>query len=164
MIDIEVEDPAWTEALADADADADAEALVRVAAEAALAREAATGSVTILLTDDESVRELNAQFRGKDTATNVLSFPAPPNPEDLLGDIALAFGVCAREAAEQGKSLGQHLQHLTVHGVLHLLGYDHIGDDEAEAMEGLERAVLAGLGVPDPYAAGEGEHERPGTS
>lgn len=158
MIDIEVEDAAWTEAVADA------EALVRVAAEAALAREDAAGGVTLLLTDDESVRELNAQFRGKDGATNVLSFPAPPNPEDHLGDVALAYGVCAREAAEQGKPLSHHLQHLTVHGVLHLLGYDHIGDDEAETMEGLERAVLAGLGVPDPYAAGEGEHERPRTS
>ena len=158
MIDIEVEDAAWTDALPDA------EALVRVAAEAALARAEPTGGVTVLLTDDESVRELNAQFRGKDQATNVLSFPAPPNPEDHLGDVALAYGVCAREAAEQGKPLGHHLQHLTVHGVLHLLGYDHIGDDEAEVMEGLERAVLAGLGVPDPYAAGEGEHERPRTS
>ena len=155
MIDIEVEDAAWTDALPDA------EALVRVAAEAALASEDAAGGVTLLLTDDASVRELNAQFRGKDSATNVLSFPAPPNPEDHLGDVALAFGICAREAAEQGKPLSHHLQHLTVHGVLHLLGYDHIGDDEAETMEGLERAVLAGLGVPDPYAAGEGEHERP---
>ena len=120
--------------------------------------------VVVLLTDDESVRALNRDFRGKDSATNVLSFPAPPNPEDHLGDVALAYGVCAREAAEQGKPLRHHLQHLTVHGVLHLLGYDHIGDDEAEVMEGLERAVLAGLGVPDPYAAGEGEHERPRTS
>ncbi|HET6970860.1 MAG TPA: rRNA maturation RNase YbeY [Phenylobacterium sp.] len=149
MIDVEVEDSAWTAAVADA------EALVRLAAEAALANEGAVGEgVAVLLTDDESVRELNARFRGKDTPTNVLSFPAPPNPERHLGDVALAFGVCAREAAEQGKPLGHHLQHLTVHGVLHLLGFDHIGDDEAEAMEGLERAVLAGLGVPDPYAAG----------
>lgn len=158
MIDVEVEDDAWTAALADA------EAAARVAAEAALAHEDAGGGVTLLLTDDESVRELNARFRHKDAATNVLSFPAPQNPEDHLGDVALAYGVCAREAAEQGKPLRHHLQHLTVHGVLHLLGYDHIGDDEAEAMEGLERAVLAGLGVPDPYAAGEGEHERPRTS
>ena len=155
MIDIEVEDDAWTSALPDA------EDLVRQAAEAAFAREDAAGGVTFLLTDDESVRELNSQFRGKDTATNVLSFPAPPNPEDHLGDVALAYGVCAREAVEQGKPLRHHLQHLTIHGVLHLLGYDHIGDDEAEVMEDLERAVLAGLGVPDPYAAGEGEHERP---
>ncbi|OHB29710.1 MAG: rRNA maturation RNase YbeY [Phenylobacterium sp. RIFCSPHIGHO2_01_FULL_69_31] len=158
MIDIEVEDPSWTAALPEA------EAVVRQAAEAALAREGTAGAVTLLLTDDESVRELNDRFRGKDSATNVLSFPAPANPEEHLGDVALAYGVCAREAAEQGKPLSHHLQHLTVHGVLHLLGYDHIGDDEAEAMEGLERAVLAGLGVPDPYAAGEGEHERPRTS
>jgi probable rRNA maturation factor len=122
--------------------------------------EAAHEGVTILLTDDATVRELNARFRQKDAATNVLSFPAPKNPERHLGDLALAYGVCAREAAEQGKPIAHHLMHLTVHGVLHLLGYDHMRDDEAEAMEGLERAVLAGLGVPDPYAAGEGEHDR----
>lgn len=156
MIDVEIEDPAWTEALPQA------EILARGAALAALDKEeAAHEDVTILLTDDESVRELNARFRGQDKPTNVLSFPAPDNPQRFAGDIALAYGVCAREAAEQGKSLAQHLQHLTVHGVLHLLGYDHIGDDEAEVMEDLERAVLAELGVPDPYAAGEGEHERP---
>ncbi len=147
MIDVEVEDPAWTVAVPDA------ETLVRRAAEAALEARSA-GGVTILLTDDATVQALNRQFRAKDSPTNVLSFPAPPNPEDHLGDVALAYGVCAREAADQGKPLGHHLQHLTVHGVLHLLGYDHIGDDEAEAMEGLERVVLAGLGVPDPYAAG----------
>lgn len=159
MIDIEVEDVAWIQAVPEV------EALVRIAAEAALrSAPAYGGGITFLLTDDESVRELNGQFRGKDSATNVLSFPAPPNPEDHLGDVALAYGVCVREAAEQGKPLSHHLQHLTIHGVLHLLGYDHIGDDEAEAMEGLERAVLAGLGVPDPYAAGEGEHERPRSS
>jgi probable rRNA maturation factor len=161
LIDVEVEAEAWTDALPDA------EGLVRAAAAAALRSFRAPQSageersVTILLTDDESVRELNARFRDKDAATNVLSFPAPENPEDHLGDVALAFGVCAREAAEQGKPLPHHLQHLTVHGVLHLLGHDHMRDDEAEAMEGLERAVLAGLGVPDPYAAGEGEHDRP---
>ena len=149
MIDIEVEDAAWTAALPDA------ERLVRSAALAAADHEeAAHADITILLTDDASVRALNAQFRGKDEPTNVLSFPAAPNPQRHLGDIALAYETCAREAAEQGKPIGQHLQHLTVHGVLHLLGYDHIGDDEAEAMEGLERTVLAGLGVPDPYAAG----------
>ena len=154
MIDVEIEDPAWTEAVPQA------EMLARGAALAALDSEgAAHEGVTILLTDDETVRDLNARFRGKDAPTNVLSFPAPRNPEFHRGDLALAFGVCAREAAEQAKPLGHHLQHLTVHGVLHLLGYDHIGDDEAEAMEGLERAVLAGLGVPDPYAAGEGEHD-----
>ena len=156
MIDIEIEDPAWAEALPQA------EMLARGAALAALDREGAGHEgVTILLTDDESVRELNAQFRGQDKPTNVLSFPAPDNPERFAGDVALAYGVCVREAAEQGKPLAHHLQHLTVHGVLHLLGYDHMRDDEAEVMEDLERAVLAGLDVPDPYAAGEGEHERP---
>ncbi|MDB5466556.1 MAG: hypothetical protein JWQ46_1318 [Phenylobacterium sp.] len=156
MIDIEIEDAAWSEALADP------EGLVRVAAEATLACEGADGEgVTLLLTDDESVRELNVRFRQKDAPTNVLSFPSPHNPERHLGDVALAYGVCAREAREQGKTLEHHLQHLVAHGVLHLLGYDHMTDGEAEAMEGLERIVLAGLGVPDPYAAGEGDHDRP---
>ncbi|MDP2151375.1 MAG: rRNA maturation RNase YbeY [Parvibaculum sp.] len=143
MIDIEIEDEAWSAAVPDA------EALTRLAATAALE---ARGGVTILLTDDDSVAELNARFRGKAGPTNVLSFPAPANPEGHRGDIALAWGVCAREAAEQGKPLGHHLQHLVAHGVLHLLGYDHLTEAEAEAMEALERRILAGLGVPDPYA------------
>lgn len=143
MIDIEIEDPAWSAALPDP------EAVALPAAEAALE---ARGGVTILLTDDESVAELNERFRGKAGPTNVLSFPAPDNPEDHLGDIALAYGVCAREAAEQGKPLAHHLQHLVAHGVLHLLGYDHLTEAEAEEMEARERRILAGLGVPDPYA------------
>jgi probable rRNA maturation factor len=141
-IEVEVEDPAWN-------AVADVEALVTRAALAA----GPAGGVVVLLTDDDTVAELNQQFRHKAGATNVLSFPAPDNPENLLGDIALAYGVCAREAAEQGKTLADHLSHLTVHGVLHLAGYDHQTDDEAEAMEDLERRVLASLGVSDPYAA-----------
>ncbi len=154
MIDIEIEDAVWTTALPEA------EALTRAAAQAALDSEGADGEgVTLLLTDDAAVRDLNARFRSKDAPTNVLSFPAPTNPEKHLGDVALAFGVCAREAGEQGKPLGHHLQHLVVHGVLHLLGYDHMSEDEAEAMEGLERVILAGLGVPDPYEASEGEHD-----
>ncbi len=147
MIDVEIEDDAWTAALPDA------EALARAAAEAALAHANNPSGLTVLLTDDGAVRELNARFRQQDKPTNVLSFPAPPNPEDHLGDVALAYGVCAREAAEQGKPMAHHLQHLVAHGVLHLLGYDHEDDAEAEAMEGLERVVLAGLGVPDPYLA-----------
>lgn len=143
MIDIEIEDEAWSAALSQA------EAVVLAAAQAALE---ARGGVTILLTDDDSVAELNERFRGKAGPTNVLSFPAPDNPEDHLGDIALAFGVCAREAAEQGKPIAHHLQHLVAHGVLHLLGYDHLTEAEAEEMEALERRILAGLGVPDPYA------------
>lgn len=146
MIDVEIEDIDWTAAVPEA------EALVRQAAETALAADAVVGDVTVLLTSDLAVRELNATFRGKDDATNVLSFPAPPNPEDFVGDIALALGVMTREAAEQGKPLSHHLQHLVVHGVLHLIGYDHEDDGDAERMESLERALLAGLGVPDPYA------------
>ncbi|HLZ77021.1 rRNA maturation RNase YbeY [Phenylobacterium sp.] len=156
MIDIEIEDSAWTEALADA------HALVLAAADVTLASEGAVGEgVSFLLTDDQSLRDLNRRFRQQDKPTNVLSFPAPQNPERFLGDVALAYGVCAREAAEQGKPLKNHLQHLVAHGVFHLLGYDHETGAQAEEMEGLERAVLAGLGIPDPYAAGEGENGRP---
>ncbi|WP_354068360.1 rRNA maturation RNase YbeY [Caulobacter sp. 1776] len=148
---MEIEDEAWTAAAPEA------EALVWRAAQAVLdAHEDIEGQgIVILLTDDDSVQALNRDFRQKDYATNVLSFPSPPNPEGQIGDIALAYGVCAREAAEQGKPLDHHLQHLVAHGVLHLLGYDHEGDDEAEAMESLEREILAGLDVPDPYAGDE---------
>ena len=153
IVDIEIEDEAWT-AAAEA-----AEAVVWRAAQAVLdAHEDIEGQgIVILLTDDDSVQALNRDFRHKDYATNVLSFPSPPNPEGQIGDIALAYGVCAREAAEQGKPLSHHLQHLVAHGVLHLLGYDHEGDDEAEAMEALEREILAGLDVPDPYAGDQEE-------
>jgi probable rRNA maturation factor len=156
LIDIEIEDPAWTTVLDEA------EALTRLAAEAALRSEGvAEVGVTLLLTDDATVQDLNARFRQQDKPTNVLSFPAPENPEGHLGDVALAYGVCAREAQEQGKPLAHHLQHLVAHGVLHLLGYDHMNDAEADEMESLERGVLAGLGIPDPYLAGEGDNERP---
>lgn len=146
-VDIEVEDAAWTAALSDA------EALTRSAAEAAFAAiEPIVGSVVVLLTGDDEVAALNQQFRDKAGPTNVLSFPAPVGPEDHLGDIALAYGVCAREAVEQGKTLAAHLQHLVAHGVLHLVGYDHQTEAEAEDMEALEREIVANLGHPDPYA------------
>ena len=109
------------------------------------------GDVTILLADDATVRDLNARFRGKDASTNVLSFPAPETARPHLGDIALAHGACAREAVEQGKLLADHLSHLVVHGVLHLLGYDHQADAPAEVMEAMERDILLKLGVADPY-------------
>jgi probable rRNA maturation factor len=149
LIEVETESAAWTEALPDA------EALVLEAADATLASEGAVGEgVTLLLTDDATIKDLNRRFRQRDQPTNVLSFPAPQNPERFLGDIALAFGVCVREAREQGKPLKHHLQHLVAHGVLHLLGYDHESDAQADEMENLERAVLAGLGIPDPYLTG----------
>ncbi len=151
MIDVEVQDEAWTVALPAA------ETIVIRAAEAALNELAPTDLeepvIAVLLADDDTVAELNQRFRAKDGPTNVLSFPAPPNPEGQIGDIVLAYGVCAYEASLQGKSLEHHLMHLTVHGVLHLLGYDHEVDEQAEAMEALERSILETLGVSDPYAA-----------
>lgn len=156
MIDIEIEDEAWTGALPNADD------LARTAAAAVLDHELRDdANLTLLLTDDDTVQDLNGRFRKQDAPTNVLSFPAPANPDGLLGDVALAYGVCAREAEAQGKPIAHHLQHLVAHGVLHLLGYDHLRDDEAEEMEALEREILAGLGVPDPYAAGEDDDDGP---
>jgi probable rRNA maturation factor len=148
MIDVEIEHLVWIAALPDV------EHLVQTAAQAALAGTALGDDVVVavLLAGDDAVADLNQRFRGRAGPTNVLSFPAPPNPEGQIGDIALAFGVCAREARDQNKPLEDHLAHLTVHGVLHLLGYDHETDGEAEAMEALERSVLETLGVPDPYA------------
>jgi probable rRNA maturation factor len=145
VIDIVIEERAWRTA------EPRVRALARAAAAAVLrAERRADANVTILLAADSRLQALNVAFRGKSGPTNVLSFPGGG---DHLGDIALALGVCAREAAEQGKTLAAHLQHLTAHGVLHLLGYDHETDAEAEAMEAQERLVLAGLGVADPYAA-----------
>ena len=146
MIEVEVEAEDWTDAIDDV------EAVVERAAVSALGSQA--GGVVILLTDNDTVRDLNQRFRGKDRPTNVLSFPAAEMPgadPQPLGDIVLAYGVCATEAEEQSKTLRNHLTHLIVHGVLHLLGRDHEDDAEAETMEGEERVILASLGVSDPY-------------
>jgi probable rRNA maturation factor len=107
---------------------------------------------TILLTDDKKLRTLNAQFRGRDKATNVLSFPAPKDA-DYLGDIAIAYGVTARQAAAEGKPFAHHAAHLAVHGVLHLLGFDHERATDACIMEPLEIEILKGLKIPNPYLA-----------
>ncbi len=119
--------------------------------------------ISLRLTSDDEVHALNRQYRHKDKPTNVLSFPmvqpdlidtVSQNSDDgelLLGDIVLAHGVCAAEAAERGIGVADHATHLMVHGVLHLLGYDHLEDDEAEGMEEIERQALATLGIADPY-------------
>jgi probable rRNA maturation factor len=134
----------------------DAEAAVRRAVEAALREEGVReGEIAIALTDDARMRALNRGFRGADQATNVLAFPAPARRDGgprRLGDIAIAYETLAREAKAEGKAAEHHLMHLAIHGTLHLLGFDHGDDAEAEAMEARERAILAGLGVPDPYA------------
>ncbi|MBY0381838.1 MAG: rRNA maturation RNase YbeY [Xanthobacteraceae bacterium] len=141
--------------------EANAEAVVRraiAAAASAIELPSDNTEVAVMLTDDERIRELNEQWRGQDKPTNVLSFPAEwhVGPDDgaprMLGDIAIAYETTRREAEEEFKPFENHLSHLVVHGFLHLLGYDHIQDGEAEEMEELERDILATLGIADPYA------------
>ncbi len=155
-IDLAVEDGRWENAVPAL------ETLVTRAVEAGLAiapgRPEGEVEVSVLLADDTTVRELNRTWRGKDKPTNVLSFPAAPQPRHAeaalpLGDVVLAYETMVRESEEQGKLLQNHLVHLLVHGTLHLVGQDHeTGLAEAEAMEALEVAALATLGIPDPYA------------
>ncbi|WP_299195267.1 rRNA maturation RNase YbeY [uncultured Erythrobacter sp.] len=124
-------------------------------------------SVSVLFTSDAEVHALNREWRERDKPTNVLSFPmlerdelldlAPEGPPEMLGDIALAHGTCAREAEAKGVPLDHHAAHLVIHGLLHLAGYDHVdSDEEAEAMEALEITALAKLGIADPY--GDRDH------
>lgn len=145
-------------------AEADADAVIHRAIEAAAAMvdtDTADAELAIMLTDDAGIRTLNQNWRGIDKPTNVLSFPAlqPPEgadePDDMprmLGDIAIAYETTRREADDEEKTFANHLSHLAIHGFLHLVGYDHEKDDEAEEMEALEREILATLGIPDPYA------------
>jgi probable rRNA maturation factor len=159
-IEVTVEAEAWRTTVTDP------EHLCRRAVAAVLAREAATAGaeveVSVLLADDRRLRELNQTYRGKDSATNVLSFPAGGGAAAsvpgragpvLLGDIAVALETTAREAAAAGKPVADHLVHLLVHGALHLLGHDHEEDEQALRMEAREVELLAGLGVADPYRA-----------
>jgi probable rRNA maturation factor len=148
-VDTIVDSPLWA-------VEPDAAGIVRRAiGEAAELAEARDCELAVMLTDDAAVRALNKQWRGLDNPTNVLSFPAPPSLRGdapaHLGDIAIAYETTAREAAGEGKPLAHHLSHLAVHGFLHLLGYDHESDADAETMERLERAILSRLGIPDPY-------------
>jgi probable rRNA maturation factor len=151
-IDIVHESELWDE-------QKDADAMLRRAiAEAAADVSAKNAELAVVLTDDSRVRALNRVWRGIDKPTNVLSFPAKEARETqgapaLLGDIVIAYETTAREALAQGTPFLHYLAHLTVHGFLHLRGYDHEADDEAETMERLERTILARLDIPDPYTA-----------
>ena len=152
-IDLVVDSDLWTAA-------PEAEATIRraiAAAAAAAVAAAQEGEVCVVLSDDATIRELNRNWRGLDKATNVLSFPAaaPSGPVRHLGDVVIAYETLVREADTDQKLFLHHLSHLTVHGYLHLLGYDHESDAEAEAMEELERKILARLDVPDPYSPRE---------
>jgi probable rRNA maturation factor len=120
----------------------------------------AEAELAVMLTDDTGIRTLNSNWRGIDKPTNVLSFPAlqpsraggPDDAPRMLGDIAIAYETTRKEADDEQKPFDHHLSHLAVHGLLHLIGYDHEKDDEADAMEALEQEILARLGIPDPYA------------
>ncbi len=158
-VDCVVEDDRW----------GDIAALAEIATDAALERvglEPSVFEISLLACDDARITTLNADFRDKPKATNVLSWPsderaaamdgemplAPqPGPDNELGDIAIAYDTCAREAAEAGKPMHDHTIHLLVHGTLHLLGFDHERDRDATLMEGLETEILGKLGIPDPY-------------
>ncbi|NQV82969.1 MAG: rRNA maturation RNase YbeY [Rhodospirillales bacterium] len=157
--------PQWDTALPDV------QALARTAVEAAWAAGQGVGAVqttevSIVLADDAFVQNLNRDFRGQDKPTNVLAFPAsgggmdegptaqPPGMPVLLGDIVVAFETAMAEAADQGKALGDHVCHLVVHGMLHLLGFDHQVAADADVMEALEIDVLAGLHIANPYEGG----------
>lgn len=149
-IAIIVNDDAWPENL-----DARAEEAVLAALRLAKPKIKGAAELSILLTNDEEQHALNKEWRGKDSSTNVLSFPQiePFGPVvGILGDITLARETLEREAVEQGVTFEAHFTHLVVHGFLHTLGYDHLTDDEAETMESLETAILATLGIDDPYA------------
>ena len=160
MIDVIIEDERW--------GGAGIEELAARASDAALTAvglDPDTYEISLLACGDGRIATLNADFRGKPQPTNVLSWPSeergavtpgetplPPDPTDPeLGDIAIAYDTCAREAAGQGLSFADHVTHLVIHGTLHLLGYDHERDADAALMEGLEREILAGLGLHDPY-------------
>ncbi|MBV9521362.1 MAG: rRNA maturation RNase YbeY [Alphaproteobacteria bacterium] len=158
-IEVSLSCPAWRRALPDAAARCERAALAALA-EAAPSLE---GEIAIVLGDDPLLRRLNRKWRGRDCATNVLSFPGqdfaagmPRRPAPTaplpLGDVVLAIETIDAEAQAQGKTIADHLSHLVVHGVLHLVGFDHLEAAEAEAMEGMERRILAGLGIADPYA------------
>jgi probable rRNA maturation factor len=143
------------------------DALLRLWSQAALADRRAVAELVIRIVDEAEITELNSDYRGKDKPTNVLSFPCEAPPElpaelaaeligDQIGDLVICAPVVQGEALEQGKSVEAHWAHMVVHGVLHLLGYDHVKDADALVMENLERDIMQGLGFPDPYHEADG--------
>ncbi|WP_018148524.1 rRNA maturation RNase YbeY [Henriciella marina] len=144
-LDLRVEAAGWTEEIGEA------EAVCQRALNAAFAITGIEGEVALLLTDDEEMHALNRDWRNKDKPTDVLSFPADEMDAPFLGDIAIGLGVSRGDAATRGLKLTEHLSHLVIHGYLHLLGYDHIIEEEAHKMEALEIQALASLGIGDPY-------------
>ena len=138
-----------------------ATSLVRMSGRTTLAGDGIDGEVSIVFTDDAAIRVLNERWREKDKATNVLSFAqaGPGREAGMLGDIVLAQETVAREAALEGKQLNHHIAHMIVHGFLHLLGYDHQIDKDAESMEDLERKTLKLIGIADPYACAGTEYD-----
>ena len=150
LIDVLVESPLWDK---EPEACATVERAINTAAEAI---DAPAGEVVVMLTDDETIRALNRDWRKIDKPTNVLSFPAVKTPgiePIMLGDIVIAYETLQRECSEEDRVFLHHLAHLAVHGFLHLMGYDHQDDSDAEAMEQLESSILARLDMPDPYLA-----------
>ncbi len=150
-VDVVIDADAWS-------AHGDASDIVRRAIEKAATFEARRGEIAVLLTDDASIRNMNSTWRGIDKPTNVLSFPAGESAGAHLGDIAIACETVALEAARENKTFLDHLAHLSIHGYLHLIGFDHETDREAERMEQLETRILADLGIADPYADRTGQH------
>jgi probable rRNA maturation factor len=145
VLDLRIEDAGWASEMEDT------EAVCQRALDAAFALVAIEGEVALLLTDDDEMHTLNRDWRGKDKPTDVLSFPADEMDAPFLGDIAVGLGVSRGDAATRGIKLTDHLSHLVIHGYLHLLGYDHMTEEEAREMEALEIKALAGLGIGDPY-------------
>jgi probable rRNA maturation factor len=149
-VDVEIVDPAWAAA---GDIDSLAQEVVAATLTEVGRHVHPDAEISVRLCDDAEIRALNLAWRDKDKATNVLSFPAPAGDRGpLLGDIVVAFEYVSEEARESGRSLRDHLAHMLVHGFLHLLGFDHDNEDQAEEMEALERRILAALGIDDPYS------------
>ena len=145
-----VEDQRWRDAISEPE-----EFISRLFAASLDFEPSLSGEVAVLLANDAKLRELNCRFRGKDSTTNVLSFPSRESAPAFLGDIAVAIERCCEEASEKSISAKSHAAHLVVHGLLHLVGYDHEEDDEAHRMESLETEILGKLGYPNPYAVQE---------